>query len=88
VRLACPAALRKPCAGPLRVFALGGTSALGSIDYSIPPGRVAAVVVPLDAAARRAALSSKALRIVSVEKGRSPLGPKTTILVVPPRYRR
>ena len=85
VRLACPAALRKPCAGSLRVFTFRGTSPLGRIAYSVRPGRARAVVVPLDAEAREAALAARALRIVSVEKGRSKLGPKTTIRFVPPR---
>lgn len=85
VRLACPAALRRPCAGPLRVFTLRGTRALGSAAYSIRPGRARVVVVPLGAGARRAALAARALRIVSVEQGRSKLGPKTTIRFVAPR---
>lgn len=87
VRLACPAALRKPCAGPLRVFTLRGTRALGSIAYSIRPGRARVLFVPLDARARTAALAARALRIVSVERGRSKLGPKTTIRFVAPRGR-
>ena len=41
--------------------------------------------MPLDAEAREAALAARALRVVSVEKGRSKLGPKTTIRFVPPR---
>jgi hypothetical protein len=81
VRLACPAALRKPCAGRLRVFTYRGTRALGSVTYSVPPGRVRAVVVPLDAEAREIAPAAVALRVVSVEKGR--LGPKTSIRFVP-----
>jgi hypothetical protein len=79
VRLACPAALRRPCAGPLRVFTFRGTRPLASVAYSVRPGRAAVVTLPLDAQARRAALATVALRVVSVEKGRSRLGPKTTI---------
>ena len=86
-RLTCPAVLRAPCAGALRVFAGRATRALGIAAYSIAHGRSKVVVVPLDAAAREAALGARALRIVSVERGRSRLGPKTTILVVPPRGR-
>ena len=85
VRLVCPAALRAPCAGPLRVFTGRGTRALGAIGYSVAPGRGKVVVVPLTAKARAAARAASVLRIVSVEKGRSKLGPKTTILFVPPR---
>lgn len=84
VRLSCPAVLRAPCAGPLRVFTARGTRALGSVAYSIRPGRTAIVVVPLDARARKAALAAATLRIVSVEKGRSRLGPKTTVSFAPP----
>lgn len=83
VRLACPAPLRRRCAGTLDVFTLRGTRALGSVAYSLRPGRARAVVVSLDSAARRAALAAAALRIVSVETGR--LGPKTTIRFVPSR---
>jgi RTX calcium-binding nonapeptide repeat (4 copies) len=85
VRLACPAVLRRPCAGPLAVFTARGTRALGSIDYSVRPGRVAIIVVPLGSDARETALAAATLRIVSVEKGRSPLGPKTTVRFVAPR---
>lgn len=87
VRLACPAVLRAPCAGPLRVFAGRGTRALGVVRYSVAPGRVAVAVVPLGPAAREAALAADVLRIVSVERGTSRLGPKTTTLFAPPRGR-
>lgn len=86
-RLTCPAALRAPCAGALRVFAGRASRPLGVAVYSIAHGRSKVVVVPLRAAAREVALDARALRIVSVERGRSRLGPKTTILVVPPRGR-
>ena len=85
VRLACPAVLRKPCAGPLRVFTLRGTRPLAAVPYSVRPGRTRTVVLALDAEARKAALAAPALRVVSVEKGRSKLGPKTTIRIVRPR---
>lgn len=83
VRLACPAALRRPCAGSLRVFTSRGTRPLGRTAYSVRPGRARIVVVPLAAEAREAALAARALRVVSVERGR--LGPKTTIRFAPPR---
>ena len=83
LRLACPAALRRPCAGALRVFTARGRRALGSGGYSLRPGGGRIVVVPLDAEARRAALAAPALRIVSVETGR--FGNKTTIRFTPPR---
>ena len=83
-RLTCPAVLRAPCAGALRVFAGRATRALGTAAYSIAHGRSKVVLVPLDAAAREAALAARALRIVSVERGRSRLGPKTTIRWCPP----
>ena len=76
VRLACPAVLRKPCAGPLRVFTFRGRRALAAVTYSIRPGRAETVVLPLNADARQAVLATPALRIVSVEKGRSKLGPR------------
>jgi hypothetical protein len=79
VRLACPAVLRKPCAGRLRVFTFRGRRVLASTSYSVRPGRATTIVLPLSATARRAALGAGALRVVSVEKGRSKLGPKTTI---------
>jgi hypothetical protein len=82
VRLACPAVLRKPCAGPLRVFVLRGRRALATERYSVRPGRARIVVLPLDGDARQTALEAVALRVVSVEKGRSRLGPKTTIRIV------
>ncbi len=85
VRLACPAVLRAPCAGPLRVFTGRGTRVLGVRTYSIDPGRGKVVVVPLAAPERAIALAADLLRIVSVERGISPLGPKTTILFAPPR---
>jgi hypothetical protein len=85
VRLACPAVLRKPCAGPLRVFTLRGRRALATERYSVRPGRAKTVVLALDADAREAALDALALRVVSVERGTSRLGPKTTIRLVRPR---
>ncbi len=85
VRLACPAVLRKPCAGPLRVFTYRGRRALATERYSVRPGRARIVVLELDAEAREAALSAAALRVVSVERGRSRLGPKTTLRLVRPR---
>ena len=85
VRLVCPTVLRRPCAGSLRVFTLRGAAPLGRTAYSVRPGRARAVIVPLDAKAHMAALTARALRIVSVEKGRSKLGPKTTIRFVAPR---
>jgi hypothetical protein len=84
VRLACPAALTTPCAGRLSVFTYRGRRALGRLGYSVRPGRAKAVSVPLGDEARQAALATPALRIASVEKGRSRLGPKTTIRFVPP----
>lgn len=87
VRLTCPAVLGAPCAGTLRVFAGRATRALGLTTYSVAHGRSKVVVVPLGATAREAALAAKVLRIVSVERGRSRLGPKSTILLVPPRGR-
>ena len=84
VRLACPAALRRPCAGPLRVFTSRGRRPLAGLTYSVRPGRATTVVLALDAQARRAALATATLRVVSVEKGRSRLGPKTTIRLVRP----
>ena len=48
VRLACPAVLRKPCAGPLRVFTLRGRQALATERYSVRPGRARIVVLELD----------------------------------------
>jgi RTX calcium-binding nonapeptide repeat (4 copies) len=85
VRLACPAALRKPCAGPLRVFTFRGRRALATVAYSVRPGRSEIVLLPLDPGERRAALAAPALRVISVEKGRSRLGPKTTLRLVRPR---
>ena len=41
------------------------------------------VTLPLGPAARRAAKATVALRLVSVEKGLSKLGPKRTIRFVP-----
>jgi Ca2+-binding RTX toxin-like protein len=83
VRLACPAALRRPCAGSLRAFTARGRRVLGSTAYSVRPGGATIAVVPLDDEARTAALAAPALRIVSVETGR--LGDKTTIRFTPPR---
>ncbi len=82
VRLTCPAVLRKPCAGTLRVFTGRAARALGVTAYSVAPGRSKVAVVPLGTKARAAALAARTLRIVSVERGRSRLGPKTTILFV------
>ena len=82
-RMACPAVLTKPCAGRLRVFTFRGQKALGSVSYSVSPGRATLVTVPLSRAARRAARATVALRLVSVEKGLSKLGPKRTIRFVP-----
>jgi Ca2+-binding RTX toxin-like protein len=82
VRLACPAVLRKPCAGPLRAFTFRGRRALATVTYSIRPGRARIVVLPLDGGARSAARRADALRVVSVEKGTSKLGPKTTVRIV------
>jgi hypothetical protein len=82
-RMACPAVLDMPCTGRLRVFTFGGQTALGSVAYSVRPGHVRLVTVPLGPAARRAARATVALRLVSVEKGRSKLGPKRTIRFVP-----
>lgn len=85
MRLACPTALRRPCAGSLAVFTYRGARALGSVAYSLRPGRAKALVVPLGSQARQAALATPALRIVSLERGR--LGAKTTIRFVPPTGR-
>ena len=82
-RMACPAVLTMPCAGRLRVFTFRGQTPLGSVGYSVRPGRARLVTVPLGPAARRAARATVALRLVSVEKGRSALGPKRTIRFVP-----
>ena len=73
-RMACPAVLTKPCAGRLRVFTFRGQKALGSVSYSVSPGRATLVTVPLGRAARRAARATVALRLVSVEKGLSKSG--------------
>ena len=86
-RLACPRVLRAPCAGTLRVFTGRAGRPLGVTAYAVAPGRSRIVVVPLGAKAREAALAASALRIVSVERGRSKLGPKTTILFVAQRPR-
>jgi hypothetical protein len=83
VLVTCPAAMRRRCAGTLRVFPLRGTRALGRVAFTVSPRRTRAVVVPLAPAARAAALRSRALRIVAVERGR--LGAKTSILVARPR---
>ena len=83
VLVTCPAAMRRRCAGTLQVFAVRGTRALGRVAFTVSPGRTRPVVVPLAPAARTAALRSRALRIVAVERGR--LGAKTSILVARPR---
>jgi hypothetical protein len=83
VLVTCPAAMRRRCAGTLHVFAVSGTRALGRVTFTVRPRRTRAVVVPLAPAARAAALRSRALRIVAVERGR--LGAKTSILVARPR---
>ena len=84
VLVTCPAAMRRRCAGTrLQVFAVRGTRALGRVAFTVSPRRTRPVVVPLAPAARTAALRSRALRIVAVERGR--LGAKTSILVARPR---
>jgi Ca2+-binding RTX toxin-like protein len=82
VVVSCPAALRRRCSGTLSVATLRGARPLGSVGYAVRPGRRRAVVVPLDLAARAAALRAPLLRLAAVERGR--LGAKTSVLVTRP----
>lgn len=82
VRLSCPAVLRAGCRGRLSVATGPLGRPLGQASYRVRPGRSAIVRVPLSAASERVARARRTLVLISSERGRSRLGPKTTYLVV------
>jgi hypothetical protein len=63
VRVACPAIVRGPCKGTLKLRRNGKT--LGKADFSIKSGKEAHVAVPLSQAARKALAANGTLSVVA-----------------------
>lgn len=86
VRLACPAALRAPCAGTLRAEALRGAGrreraiGVGRRAYSVGSGGSRIVTIALTARERRILAAAPRVGLTAVEPGNE-IGPKTTRLV-------
>lgn len=82
VRLTCPAALRVACRGTLAVASAAVGIPFGTAGYRVPAGRSRVIRVPVSGTEEAILRRRSRVVLISSERGRSPKGPKVTIVTV------